>query len=186
MPAKQTSSPVPSLSHAAPDGSARMVDVGDKPVTARSASAEGFVRVSPELAAAIEANTVKKGAVLEVARLAGILAAKRTDELIPLCHALPLDAVDVSARLEPASPRAGDTTRRVRVVAAVQARARTGVEMEALTAVSVACLTIIDMGKAIDKGMIIEGLRVLEKHGGRSGSYVAVGAAPAPDAEVAR
>ena len=88
------------LSHVAPDGTARMVDVGDKPITARSATAEGFVRISPELARAIRENTVKKGSVLEVARLAGILAAKRTDELIPLCHTLPLDAVDVQASLE--------------------------------------------------------------------------------------
>lgn len=148
-----------------------MVDVGEKPVTERSAIAEGFVRVSNELAAAIEASTVTKGSVLEVARLAGILAAKRTDELIPLCHMLPLDAVDVSATLEPAGASHGP--RRVRVIARVRTRSRTGVEMEALTAVSVACLTVIDMGKAIDKAMVIEGVRVLEKHGGRSGSYVA-------------
>lgn len=152
------------LSHVAPDGAARMVDVGDKPITARSATAEGFVRVSAELARAIRENSVKKGSVLEVARLAGILAAKRTDELIPLCHSLPLDAVDVLATLEKG---------RVRVTATVRTQSRTGVEMEALTAVSVACLTVIDMGKAIDKGMSIEGVRVLEKHGGRSGSYSA-------------
>ena len=150
------------LSHVAPDGTARMVDVGDKPITARSATAEGFVRLSPDLARAIRENTVKKGSVLEVARLAGILAAKRTDELIPLCHTLPLDAVDMAATLEDG---------RVRVTATVRTQSRTGVEMEALTAVSIACLTVIDMGKAIDKGMVIEGVRVLEKHGGRSGSY---------------
>jgi cyclic pyranopterin phosphate synthase len=148
-----------------------MVDVGDKPVTGRAAVAEGFVRVSHALAAAIEANTVKKGAVLEVARLAAILAAKRTDELIPLCHSLPLEAVDVSATLEPTTR--GEAYRRVRVIAGVRASSRTGVEMEALVAVSAACLTVIDMGKAIDKGMVIEGVRVLEKHGGRTGSYVA-------------
>lgn len=153
-----------------------MVDVGDKPVSDRSATAEGFVRVSHELAAAIEANTIKKGSVLEVARLAGILAAKRTDELIPLCHTLPLDAVDVSATLTP--PTAGEVRRRVRIVASVRTRSRTGVEMEALTAVSIACLTVMDMGKAIDKAMVIEGVRVLEKHGGRSGSYLATGATP--------
>lgn len=139
-----------------------MVDVGDKPVTARCASAEGYVRVSPDLARAIRENTVKKGSVLEIARLAGIVAAKRTDELIPLCHTLPLDAVDVSAALE------GE---RVRVTATVRTQSRTGVEMEALTAVTVACLTVIDMGKAIDKRMIIEGVRVTDKHGGRSGSF---------------
>ncbi|MBL8763815.1 MAG: cyclic pyranopterin monophosphate synthase MoaC [Phycisphaerae bacterium] len=157
------------LSHVAPDGTARMVDVGEKPITARSATAEGFVRVSPDLARAIRENTVKKGSVLEVARLAGILAAKRTDELIPLCHTLPLDAVDVAATLDEG---------RVRVTATVRTQSRTGVEMEALTAVSVACLTVIDMGKAIDKGMVIEGVRVLEKHGGRSGSYSTATASP--------
>ena len=156
------------LSHVAPDGTARMVDVGDKPITARSATAEGFVRISPELARAIRENTVKKGSVLEVARLAGILAAKRTDELIPLCHTLPLDAVDVQASLEEG---------RVRVTATVRTQSRTGVEMEALTAVSIACLAVIDMGKAIDKGLVIEGVRVLEKHGGRSGSHTT---APTP------
>ncbi len=157
------------LSHVAPDGTARMVDVGDKPVTARSATAEGFVRISPDLARAIRENMVKKGSVLEVARLAGILAAKRTDELIPLCHTLPLEAVDVQASLDEG---------RVRVTATVRTQSRTGVEMEALTAVSVACLTVIDMGKAIDKSMVIDGVRVLEKHGGRSGSYTADAALP--------
>lgn len=161
-----------------------MVDVGDKPLSDRSATAEGFVRVSHELASAIEANTVKKGSVLEVARLAGILAAKRTDELVPLCHTLPLDAVDVSATLEPAGE--GEGPRRVRVVATVRTRSRTGVEMEALTAVSVACLTVIDMGKAIDRAMVIEGVRVLEKHGGRSGSYAATGATPESSAGAQR
>jgi cyclic pyranopterin phosphate synthase len=157
-----------SLSHINADGTARMVNVGDKPITARSATAEGFVRISPELARAIRENTVKKGSVLEVARLAGILAAKRTDELLPLCHTLPLDAGDVQASLEEG---------RVRVTATVRTQSRTGVEMEALTAVSIACLTVIDMGKAVDKGLVIEGVRVLEKHGGRSGSHV-VGLTP--------
>ncbi len=156
------------LTHLGASGEANMVDVGDKPITARSATAEGFVRISPELARAIRENTVKKGSVLEVARLAGILAAKRTDELIPLCHTLPLDAVDVQASLEEG---------RVRVTATVRTQSRTGVEMEALTAVSIACLAVIDMGKAIDKGLVIEGVRVLEKHGGRSGSHTT---APTP------
>jgi cyclic pyranopterin phosphate synthase len=163
-----TGSDAPGLSHVGPTGAAHMVDVGEKPITARSATAEGFVRISAALERAIRENAVKKGAVLEVARLAGILAAKRTDELIPLCHTLPLDAVDVSATLEPG---------RVRVTATVRTHSRTGVEIEALTAVAVACLTIIDMGKAIDKGMVIEGVRVLEKHGGRTGSYTT---APTP------
>lgn len=154
------------LSHVGADGAARMVDVGAKPVTARSATAEGFVRVAPELERAIRENAVKKGSVLDVARLAGILAAKRTDELIPLCHSLPLDAIDVNASLEPG---------RVRVTATVRTQSRTGVEMEALTAVAAACLTVIDMGKAIDKGMVIEGIRVTEKRGGRRGTFIAPG-----------
>lgn len=161
-----TGSTPTNLSHIDADGAARMVDVGDKPVTARSASAEGFVRISAELEHAIRENAVKKGSVLEVARLAGILAAKRTDELIPLCHALPLDAVDVDAALETDPDGA-----RIRVSATVRTQSRTGVEMEALTAVAVACLTVIDMGKAIDKAMVVEGIRVTEKRGGRSGDY---------------
>jgi cyclic pyranopterin phosphate synthase len=152
------------LSHIAPDGTARMVDVGEKPITARTATAEGFVRVSDQLARAIRENAVQKGSVLAVARLAGIMAAKRTDELIPLCHTLPLDSVDIDAVLE---------ANRVRVTATVRTRSRTGVEMEALTAVTIACLTVIDMGKAIDPAMVIEGVRVTEKHGGRSGSFSA-------------
>lgn len=150
------------LSHVSADGAARMVDVGEKPVAARTATAEGFVRISTDLERAIRDNSLKKGSVLDVARLAAILAAKRTDELIPLCHTLPLDAVDVDAVLEPG---------RVRVIATARTQARTGVEMEALTAVAVACLTVIDMGKAIDKAMVIEGVRVTEKRGGRHGDY---------------
>lgn len=153
-----------SLSHVGADGAARMVDVGGKPVTARTATAEGFVRISPELERAIRENSTKKGSVLDVARLAAILAAKRTGELIPLCHTLPLEAIDVVAVLEPG---------RVRVTATVRTQARTGVEMEALTGVSIACLTVIDMGKAIDKAMVIEGIRVTEKRGGRHGDYIA-------------
>lgn len=152
------------LSHVGSDGKARMVDVAEKPVTERTASAEGFVRISPVLARAIRQNEVAKGSVLEVARLAGILAAKRTDELIPLCHSLPLDGVDVRAELQRG---------RVRITATARTHARTGVEMEALAAVTVACLTVIDMGKAIDKSMVIEGVRVTEKRGGRSGTYLA-------------
>ncbi len=152
------------LSHVGSDGRARMVDVGEKAVTQRVAVAEGFVRVSGALERRIRENTVAKGSVLEVARLAGIVAAKRTDELIPLCHTLPLDAVEVTAEA---------LRGRVRVTATVRTRSRTGVEMEALTAVMAACLTVIDMGKAVDKGMVIEGVRVLEKRGGRGGTYVA-------------
>jgi cyclic pyranopterin phosphate synthase len=141
-----------------------MVDVGAKPVTARTAIAEGFVRISRSLHARIRDDTIRKGSVLGVARVAGIQGAKRTSELIPLCHALALDAIEVTAELEP---------EHVRVTAKVRTQARTGVEMEALTAVAVACLTVIDMGKSVDKGMRITSIRVLEKHGGRSGSYLA-------------
>ncbi len=141
-----------------------MVDVSAKPVTLRTATAEGRVRVSPALTKAIRNNQLRKGNVLEVAKLAGILGAKRTDSLIPLCHSLPLDSVDVQVVL-----RAGH----VHITATAQTHARTGVEMEALTAVTVAALTVIDMGKAIDKGMVIEGVRVLRKTGGRSGTYIA-------------
>jgi len=157
------------LSHVGPDGTSRMVDVGDKCVTERVAVAEGFVRISPELALAIRGSTLAKGNLLEVARLAGIMAAKRTDALIPMCHSLPLDHADVRATLE------GD---RVAIRASVRVHAKTGVEMEALTAVCVAALTVIDMGKALDKGMVIEGVRVIEKRGGRSGAYIAPGHTP--------
>ena len=153
-----------SLSHIGPDGRARMVDVGEKPTTARVAIAEAMVRVSEALAEQIRGNSLKKGNLLEVARLAGIQAAKRTGELIPLCHPLPIDYADVEATLE------GE---RVRLRAEVRTTARTGVEMEALTAATVAALTVIDMGKAVDKAMVIEHVRVLEKRGGRSGDYVA-------------
>lgn len=150
------------LSHVSADGAARMVDVGDKPATPRQAVAEGFVRVSPELARLIRSGGVKKGPVLEVARLAGVLAAKRTDELIPLCHGLALEHVDVRATLERA---------RVRLVATARTTGKTGVEMEALVAVALAALTVIDMGKAVDRAMVIEGVRLLSKKGGRSGDY---------------
>ncbi len=156
--------PTPPLSHTLLDGRAKMVDVGEKPVTARAASAEAIVRISPALEQRIRENSLAKGSVLEVARLAGILAAKRTDELIPLCHSLPLDGVDIDASLEPGL---------VRLRATARTNARTGVEMEALTAVAIAALTVIDMGKAVDKSMTVEGIRILEKHGGRSGSYTA-------------
>ena len=155
------------LSHLDADGRAHMVDVGDKSLSDRIAVAEGFVRVSDALARAISDNTLGKGDLLGTARLAGIMAAKRTSELIPLCHPLPIDWADVQATLE---------SGRVRIVARVRTRARTGIEMEALTAVSVAALTVIDMGKAVYKGMTIESLRLIEKKGGRSGHYVAPGA----------
>jgi cyclic pyranopterin phosphate synthase len=138
-----------------------MVDVGDKPVTRRRAVAEGRVRVSADLAAAIASDTVTKGNLLEVARLAGIQAAKRTGRLIPLCHNLPLDFVNVEAWLEESH---------VRLRAEVKCEGKTGVEMEALTAVAVAALTVVDMGKAVDSGMVIEDIRLVEKTGGRHGS----------------
>lgn len=159
----------PRLSHIDTSGRARMVDVGDKEVTDRLARAEATVRVSPDLARAIRENTVAKGDLLGVARLAGVMAAKRTGEMIPLCHPLPIDLADVEATLD------GD---RVLITSLVRTRARTGVEMEALAAVTIAALTVIDMGKAIDKAMTIEGVRIVEKRGGRSGHYIAPGAEP--------
>lgn len=152
------------LTHIGSDGRAHMVDVGSKAATHRAAVAEAIVRISPELAAAINADSLPKGNLIEVVRLAGISAAKRTDELIPLCHSLPLDYVDVRVEVEDAL---------VRIVAEARTQARTGVEMEALTAVSVAALTVIDMGKAIDKGITIQRVQLVEKRGGRSGHYVA-------------
>jgi cyclic pyranopterin phosphate synthase len=152
------------LSHLDQSGEARMVDVGEKPVTQRTAVAEGVVRMSREAFDLVRENAVAKGDVLGVARLAGIQAAKRTAELVPLCHPLPLEQVQVDAVLEPELPG-------VRVTATVRATARTGVEMEALTAVTVACLTVYDMVKAADRGMLIEAIRLIRKTGGRSGDY---------------
>jgi cyclic pyranopterin monophosphate synthase len=149
------------LSHVDAQGRARMVDVGDKDVTQRRAVAEGRVRISAALTAQIEAHALAKGNLLETARLAGIQAAKRTAELIPLCHNLALDFVHVEAWLE--GPH-------VRLRAEVKSAGRTGVEMEALTAVSVAALTVIDMGKAVDRAMVIEEIHLVEKTGGRHGT----------------
>ena len=146
-----------------------MVDIGAKPATARVAVAEGLVLFGAALESAIRENTVAKGPVLETARLAGIMAAKRTDELIPLCHTLPLDSIEIDATLEPGC---------VRIRATARTHGRTGVEMEALVAVSIACLTVHDMGKAIDRAIVIDGIRLLEKHGGRGGSYIAPDQAP--------
>jgi len=156
------------FTHLDSHGAARMVDVGAKPVTARRAVAAGFVRCSGQLLAAIQRDDLRKGNLLEAARLAGIQAAKRTDELIPLCHSLPLDAVRVDLAVE---------AQGIAIRAEACASWKTGVEMEALTAVAVAALTVIDMGKAIDKAMIIENIRLLEKTGGRSGAYHAPGGA---------
>lgn len=145
-------------------GAARMVDVGQKPVTARSARASGRVRMRPDTLSLIRDRGHKKGDVLEVARLAGIMAAKRTDELIPLCHTLPLDGVTLTFSFVDAET--------VGIEAAVRCTARTGVEMEALAAVSVAALTIYDMCKSVDRSMTIEAIRLEEKDGGRSGHFV--------------
>lgn len=149
----------PSLSHVDQAGRARMVDVSGKTPTVRRAVVVGRVRISDALAAAVAANTLAKGNLLETARLAGIMAAKRTAELIPLCHSLPLDHVDVSASLEPPF---------IQLRATAVTTAKTGVEMEAFTATAVAALTVIDMGKAIDPTMTIEQIRLVEKTGGKS------------------
>ncbi|MEM1212391.1 MAG: cyclic pyranopterin monophosphate synthase MoaC [Planctomycetota bacterium] len=150
------------LSHVDAAGTSRMVDVSEKAVTRRTAVAEGRVVVSDLLAAAISSNTLKKGDLLATARLAGVVAAKRTDELIPLCHSLPLEHVDVEAEL-----RGGHVMLR----ATATTTAKTGVEMEAYTAVMVAALTVIDMGKAVDPAMRVEGVRLVSKTGGSKGDY---------------
>ncbi len=156
------------LTHLSASGEANMVDVGDKPATTREATAEGRVVMAPETLALVVAGDAKKGDVLGVARIAGIMAAKRTHELIPLCHPLALSKVSVELTPDVALPG-------VRVVATARVTGPTGVEMEALTAVSVACLTVYDMTKAVDRGMRIEGVRLLAKSGGRSGDFFADG-----------
>ena len=154
------------LSHLNEKGEARMVDVSDKAVTQRSARAEGFVAMAPETLALVETGTAKKGDVLATARIAGIMAAKKTHELIPLCH--PLAITKATVEFEVSHEPAG-----LRVTAEVKVGGQTGVEMEALTAVSVACLTIYDMLKAADKAMVLGDIRLVEKTGGRSGTYCA-------------
>ena len=153
-----------SLTHLDSEGNARMVDVGDKPVSQRRAVAAGRVRMRPETLELLRAGQVAKGDVLAVARVAGIQAAKRCDSLIPLCHSLGLDAVDVDFELDTDLPG-------VTIEASARVTGRTGVEMEALTAASVALLTIYDMAKALEKGMVIEQVRLLEKTGGKSGDW---------------
>ncbi|HMU61725.1 MAG TPA: cyclic pyranopterin monophosphate synthase MoaC [Gemmatimonadales bacterium] len=153
-----------SLSHLDAEGRARMVDVGGKPVTVRTATAEGRVRMSREAFDLVAAQAIKKGDVLTVAEVAGTMAAKRTGELIPLCHPLPVDLVEVRATLAPELPGVHVTTR-------VRCEGRTGVEMEALTAAAVACLTVYDMVKAVDRGMTIDGVQVLDKTGGTHGDW---------------
>lgn len=152
------------LTHLDAHGAASMVDVTDKDVTDRTAVAEGLVVMSPATLALIEAGDAPKGDVIGTARIAGIMAAKRTHELIPLCHPLAISKVAVEIAADPALPG-------LRVTATVRVTGRTGVEMEALTAASVACLTVYDMAKAVEKGMRIEGLRLVEKVGGKSGHW---------------
>ncbi|MEE8252892.1 MAG: cyclic pyranopterin monophosphate synthase MoaC [Hyphomicrobium sp.] len=159
------------LSHVNEAGEAHMVDVSDKPVTARTAIAEGFVAMKPETLALLKRGDAPKGDVLATARIAGIMAAKRTHELIPLCHPVALAKVTVDLETNSGPPG-------IRVVAEVKTTGRTGVEMEALTAVSVTCLTLYDMLKAVDRAMSFERIRLIEKTGGRSGDYRAE---PAPE-----
>lgn len=154
------------LTHLDKTGAARMVDVSAKPATSRSATAKGRVAMKPATLKLILEDGLKKGNALEVARLAGIMAAKKTSELIPLCHPLPISKVEVD--LVPDTKNAS-----VEVVATVKVTGQTGVEMEALTAVSVACLTLYDMAKAVDKAMTIGDIRLTAKSGGKSGDYKA-------------
>jgi cyclic pyranopterin phosphate synthase len=154
------------LTHFDDQGAAHMVDVSDKPATDRMAVAEGRVIMSAETLALVMQGTAKKGDVLGVARLAGIMGAKKTSDLIPLCHPLPVTKVALDLTPDPALPG-------VLVRATVKTSGQTGVEMEALTAVSVACLTIYDMLKAVEKGMEISGIRLLRKEGGKSGTWSA-------------
>lgn len=152
------------LSHLDERGRARMVDVGGKPETERTAAAEGVVRMSREAFDLVAGQAVAKGDVLAVAEVAGTMAAKRTGDLIPLCHPLALDLVEVEARLEPELPG-------VRLTAVAKVTGRTGVEMEALTAVAVACLTVYDMVKAVDRAMTIGEVRLVSKTGGTRGDW---------------
>jgi cyclic pyranopterin phosphate synthase len=151
------------LAHFDASGASRMVDVGDKPVTARTAEASGRVRMKPETLQLIQDRCVAKGDVLEVARLAGIMAAKRTADLIPLCHPLALESIEVAFDFPEKDC--------LQIRTAVRITAKTGVEMEALVAVSTAALTVYDMCKSVDRGMTIERIRLEGKSGGRSGTF---------------
>jgi cyclic pyranopterin phosphate synthase len=153
---------VSGLTHLDSQGQARMVDVGGKAETKRSATATGRIRMSPQALTAVREGSGPKGDVLAAARIAGIMAAKKTAELIPLCHSLALDQVFVEFEFEPSA---------IRATATASLSGKTGVEMEALTATSLALLTIYDMAKALDKGMVIEGVRLLAKTGGKSGDW---------------
>ena len=152
------------LTHFDDEGASRMVDIGDKPVTQRIAKAEGFVLMHPNTLRTIQQKEISKGDVLEVARLAGIMATKKTDELIPLCHSLGLDSASIDFSFL--------DERTVQITSTVAVSGKTGVEMEALTAVSITALTIYDMCKAIDRDIQINNVRLVEKSGGRSGHYI--------------
>lgn len=152
------------LTHIGEDGAARMVDVGGKPATERRAVASGRITMSPDALAAIRAGNAPKGDVLGTARIAGTMAAKRTGDLIPLCHPLGLEAVTIDFAFDEAA---------IRVTATAALTGKTGVEMEAMTAASIALLTIYDMAKAIDKGMVISDVRLIAKTGGKSGDWTA-------------
>jgi cyclic pyranopterin phosphate synthase len=154
-----------SLSHLDETGKARMVDVGNKPDTERTAVARGEVRMRPETLALVRQGALKKGDLFAVAQIAGVMAAKRTSELIPLCHPLPLSFIGVDLELDEALPG-------VQITATARSTGKTGVEMEALTAVSVAALTVYDMAKAVEKTMRIQNIRLAEKHGGQSGDVI--------------
>ena len=159
------------LSHVASDGTARMVDVSAKPDTSRMALATGSIRMSREAFDAVRANAVRKGDVLGVARVAGIMAAKRTSELIPLCHPLPLHDVGVTLAPDPELPG-------FRVEAVARTVGKTGVEMEALTAATVALLTVYDMAKALDRAMVISDISLARKVGGAGGEYARLDGTP--------
>ena len=156
----------PTLTHLDEQGNPRMVDVGDKPTTSRKAVAEGVIRMSPDTLRAITEGTVPKGNVITVAELAGVMGAKRTADLIPLCHPLPISSIRVVVEVD-------ETVPGLRARAEVRVEGRTGVEMEALTAVSCTLLTVYDMCKALDRSMELGRIRLLHKEGGRSGTWTA-------------
>ena len=165
--------PEPSLTHVGPSGEARMVDVSGKPETARRATARGTITMSPATLEAIRRNQIQKGDVLGVARIAGVMAAKRTPELIPLCHPLPIHDVQLEIQIDDALPG-------LRAEATVATHGKTGVEMEAITAVAIALVTVYDMAKAMDREMIIGDIVLTAKSGGRSGDFASLdGTGPA-------
>lgn len=153
------------LTHFNQSGEAHMVDVGNKDITERVAIAEGYIEMNPTTIALIEQGTHKKGDVLGIARIAGIMASKKTADLVPLCHPLPISHVEVNLEIE-------NDTNRVYCRTTVKTRGQTGVEMEALTATQVSLLTVYDMCKAVDRGMTIQGVRLLKKSGGKSGDWL--------------